>query len=45
MVKTRDVVFDITKQYNPRDNQLYAPLEVLEVLQELSLEIDNSIKD
>ena len=32
IVETRDVVFDVTKRYNPQDNQSYAPLEVLEVL-------------
>jgi hypothetical protein len=32
VVETRDVVFDITKRYDPQDDQLYVALEILEIL-------------
>jgi len=33
------------KRYNLQDNQSYALLKVLKVLQEISLEIDDLVKD
>jgi hypothetical protein len=45
VISTRDVVFDVTKRYNPDDDQSEAPVEVIQVLEIISPEIDETVDD
>jgi hypothetical protein len=45
MISTRDVVFDVTKRYNPDDDQSEAPVEVLEVLEVLTPDFEEVVDD
>jgi hypothetical protein len=45
VISTRDVVFDVTKRYNPDDDQSEAPVEVLEVLEVLTPDFEEAVDD
>jgi hypothetical protein len=45
VILTRDVVFDITKRYNLDDDQLKALVEVIQVLEILTPDIEETIDD
>jgi hypothetical protein len=45
VISTRDVVFDITKRYNPQDDQSEAPVDVIQVLEILTPDIEETIDD
>jgi hypothetical protein len=45
VISTRDVVFDITKRYDPNDDQSKAPIEVIEVLEVLTPDFEETVDD